>query len=504
MIPRYSESKMGATWSLVAKFRAWLDVELAVLETRESLGQIPEGTTQRVREWAFVDEDVARVIVRRDRAIHHDLNAFVETMRLLIIACSKVVERSCATSNRFAQDNDPNFHELVYRSAGFNIRVADGSEEAFNRAFDSALARQCPEAGYFHDGMTSFDTEEPAAALIFRRANKIIHERLVHLMGVLWERAKRHRGAIMVGRTHVQHAQPVTFGVKCLNWLDMVARATRHFLDTRKEVEVMKLSGAVGMHYPLSPEVEDGVGKLLKLEPVIATQIVPLDRRAQLVWALARIAAVAGKIANDLWLMSQTEVGEVREPFGKRQKGSSAMPHKKNPITLEKLKGLPRLFPGFVTAMLSNIPTAHERDISQSSVERIVLPDAFGLLDHMLKHLARIIEGMSVFEDKMRENLELTQGTVASQSVEQLLKEHGMPAEQAYRIVQKLCFQAVEAKVPLIECLVANHEVRAVFPGKDFQELRDVFDLTTWVKHEGDIYARYGRLFMPEEELSAE
>jgi adenylosuccinate lyase len=464
MIERYWGSNMKKLWSSVTKFAKWLVVELAVLGAREKLGQIPAGTAIRIGERTWMDEKVANAINRRDKEIRHDLNAFVEIMRLQIILPRSDFESLIASG-------DEEFQAGVARGLAAGASVAD--------------------AGYFHDGMTSYDTEEPAMTMLLLLASDIIVSRLTELEQILADLARDGRGRLMIGRTHGQHAQPITFGVKCLNWLDMIRRARRRLAQSCTEVAVMKLSGAVGMYGTLGPEVEQAVAEALSLEPVIATQILPLDRRAQLVSEMALIGAIIEKIAFDLWLMSQTEVGEVREPFGKAQKSSSAMPHKKNPITLEQLRGLARHVRACAMGILENVATAHERDISHSSVERLEMVDAFGILDHMLRGLTNVLKGMEVFPGRMLANIDqFTYGTIASQRVEMLLKQKGMAAESAYRAVQRACAQAVTERKHLREVMLLDAETRPLL--EHDPNFTACFDWKTWVEEEDAIYQRMG------------
>jgi adenylosuccinate lyase len=445
---------MSAIWTDENKFQAWLNVELAVLRVREQRGEIPAGTTDGIQAVVVIDRNTAVAINSRERVIGHDLNAFVEIVR-----------------HQMCRGENPETIEEV---------LAKGHPDKWDM--------------YFHQGMTSYDTEEPAMALLFRQAGKVIDTGVSRVRNALFQLAKHHRGRLMIGRTHGQWAQPVTFGKRCLDWLDLVAMAAGDLFHSSMPCETMKLSGAVGLYGTLGPEIEAAVAKELGLEAAkIATQIMSLDRRARCVNALAELAAVIEKIARDLWLLSQSEIGEVREPFGKKQKGSSAMPHKKNPITLEKLFGLSRLIRGYAHAMLENVATAHERDISHSSVERIAVPDAYGLVDHMLNQLGRVLEGLHVDGDRMAANLAATQGTYASQEAASLLMGKGMPAETAYRLIQQASFMALQYGQPLKRLLIVNEEfAEAGKLLKGDPELDRIFDPSWWVRHEGVYYERFG------------
>jgi adenylosuccinate lyase len=447
------------------KFAAWREVEIAVLNAREMLNQIPDGNARRTDLKTWVDEKVTVAIERRDHLVRHDLNAFIDIMRLQLLLPEEV-------DRIFSLEND----------------------EAFNAAVTEGLKHRHENdtASFFHDGMTSYDTEEPAMAMLLRDSSALIKKSLWRLGTLLRASAVSHRGQIMVGRTHGQHAQPITFGKKLLDWFDLIVRANKSLDEAHEQINVMKLSGAVGLYGTLGPDVEEEVGKQLSLTPVIATQIVSLDRRARLVNELAIIASVVEKIAFDLWIMAQTEIGEIREPFGKMQKGSSAMPHKKNPITLEKIRGLSRHVRSCAMSTMENVATSHERDISHSSVERIAVVDAFAILDHMLFELTRIIEGMDVFPERMLANLEMTFGTIASQKVEMFLKQKGIPAETAYRVVQQACAEAMSSRTHLRELLRAKTELVIILGDDALSEIDTCFDWKMWVEHEDSIYEKQG------------
>lgn len=466
MIRRYWGSKMRGIWDgSLAKFANWLKVEIAVLEAREKLGQIPEGTTERVRNATWVDKQVVEAIERRDREIGHDLNAFIEICRL----------------------------QILLRKNEFLCIIGKTLDEEFNDLVSKALedVSTNPDAGLFHNGLTSYDCEEPAMALLIESSCGVIDAQLEILLGVLEQKAKDYRGVVMIGRTHGQHAQPITFGVKFLNWLDMARRARAAFAIAANNARVMKLSGAVGMYGTNGPQIEEDVGTLLNLKPVIATQIVPLDYRARVVAELAFIADVVEKIADDLWHMCQTEVGEVREPFSKRQKGSSAMPHKKNPIKFENVRGFAAVVRAYAHVMMELVKTSHERDISHSGPERIVVPDAFGLVDHQLRTIISIVGDLEVFKDRMRENIGLSCGTFASQKIEMILKREGMAAETAYRTVQKFCAEAVQKRRHLRDLLLEdpNEELATILDGV-LREFKDCFNPETWIQEEDAIYNR--------------
>jgi adenylosuccinate lyase len=467
MIRRYFVEEMRKVWDgSLKKFYYWLLVEITVLAVRERLGQVPEGTTERIKKRTWVDELVVRAIERRDKFISHDLNAFLEIMRLQIAMAQR------------------EFEELICIS----------DEDAFQEAVTAGLAtgKNSADAGWFHDGMTSYDTEEPATAMLYRDGCGVIMKGLAKLRDALRERARRHRGQVMIGRTHGQHAQPITFGIKCAIWYSMVRHAMKKLQEVSAAAEIMKLSGAVGVYGTIDPQVERLVGEELRLTPVAATQIVPLDYRVRVTNEFTVIAGVLEKIANDLWLMHQTEVGEICEPFGSKQKGSSAMPHKKNPIMLENVRGSASSVRGSALAMLEQIATSHERDISHSVVERIDGVDCFGMVMHMIQRLTKVVEGMEVFPDRMLANLEMGKGVFASQRVSMLLIQHGMQAEAAYRFVQGACYKTRQHGYHLRDVLlIEDTEVVAIIRAHE-AEFEACFDPKTWVQEEGHIYRMAG------------
>jgi adenylosuccinate lyase len=465
MIDRYWTPEMKRIWSTQEeKFSAWRRVEIAALHAREGLGRIPAGTAHASDEQTWVDHLVTTAIERRDKLIKHDLNAFVEIMRLQLLHPRETVEQI--------------------------LHLED--DKAFNEAVTQHLKQRATNdlASLFHDGMTSYDTEEPAMSLLLIESSEQIKTSLHELCVTIYALAKKHKDDLMIGRTHGQHAQPITFGIKLLVWLETLNEGALELQRMQEHVSVMKLSGAVGTYGTLGPDVEAAVGERLGLQPVIATQIISLDRRARLVHELAIIGSNIQKIAFDLWTMAQTEISEIREPFGKMQKGSSAMPHKKNPITLEKIQGMARLLRGYATALTENIATSHERDISHSSVERIAVPDAFATLHHMIVELNRIMGGMEVFTKRMLKNLNMTNGVIASQRIEMILKQHGMPAETAYRTVQEMCAHAIREDEPLQQILKGDAEVTKVM-GEHMDRLLAVFDWKTWVEQMDTLYERH-------------
>ncbi len=451
---------MARVWTDENKFAKWLEVELAVLRVRERRGEIPPGTAEGIAKTTFIDSYVAEAINSREKEIGHDLNAFVEIMR------SQMIHAATAHDGQSIENT-----------------LALGHPHKWDHEF--------------HAGMTSYDTEEPAMALLFREADEVIDNGIDRVLEALKALAVKHRGTLMIGRTHGQWAQPVTFGKRCLDWYEMVERARDRLKASAEEVAVMKLSGAVGMYGTFGPGIEEDVATELDLKVAdIATQILPLCRRAQHLNSIAELATVLGKIAFDLWLLSQSEIGEVREPFGKKQKGSSAMPHKKNPITLEKLRGLPRHVRHCAASVLESAETAHERDISHSSVERMAVPDAYGLTDHLLRQLTRVLEGLEVFPERMLENLEATNELYATQPLRDLLGTRGIPGETAYRFMQKCAAEAVKMRVQLSVIFMKMESEDVPFGLRsDLRgtvEFKRFLDPEWWVRHEDVYYSRFG------------
>ncbi|MCR4256393.1 MAG: adenylosuccinate lyase [Candidatus Uhrbacteria bacterium] len=462
MIPRYSSPEMERVWTDENKFAKWREVELAVLRVRERRGEIPSGTAKGIEKMICTDARMVDAIHIREMEIGHDLNAFVEVMRLQMIVPANPI--------------------LALKEMTFEELLKIGHPEKWDH--------------YFHEGMTSYDTEEPATALLFREADEIIDIGIERVLEALKSLAVEHRGTIMIGRTHGQWAQPVTFGKRCLDWFEMIERARDRLRTSSDEICVMKLSGAVGFYGTLGPSLEEDVATELDLKVAdIATQILPLCRRAQHLNSLAELATVLGKTAFDLWLLSQSEIGEVREPFGKKQKGSSAMPHKKNPITLEKLRGLPRHVRHCAASVLECVETAHERDISHSSVERMAVPDAYGLTYHLLRQLGRVLEGLEVFPERMANHLRATCESYASQAVRDLLGRHGVPGETAYRFIQKCASISWEKKLPLSDVFLKIDDDEVSFDLRreigETPEFERCFDPKWWVRHEAVYYKRF-------------
>jgi len=360
-------------------------------------------------------------------------------------------------------------------------------------AFTTAVAEQVgPSARWMHFGMTSSDVIDTAQALQMREACDVILTDLEGLNDAIRERAFEHRRTPMIGRTHGVHAEPMTLGLKLALWHAEVARSIERVRRGRATISVGKISGAVGTFAHLPPEIEAEVCRRLDLEPApVASQVIQRDRHAELLTALAIAAASLEKFALEIRGLQKTEIGEVEEPFAKGQKGSSAMPHKRNPIGCEQVVGLARLIRGNAHAAIENIALWHERDISHSSVERVILPDSFIALDHMLRRFTRIVRGMVVHADRMRENLNRSRGVVFSGTVLLDLAKRGVSREQAYELVQRNAMRSFDEARDFKALLLADADVTAVLPAAAIER---AFDLDEQLKHVDHIF---DRVFQP-------
>lgn len=429
MIPRYALPRMTSVWEPQNRYATWLRVELLASEAWAELGVVPREALAVIQERAGFDLNRIQEI---EREVRHDVIAFV----------SAVAER-----------------------VG-------------------------PEARYLHFGLTSYDVVDTALALQLQQAADILLEDLEALRLVIADLAQRHKRTIMVGRTHGIHAEPVTFGLKLLLWYSEVERNIDRLRRAKETVAYGKLSGAVGTfaHLPLS--VEAYVCTRLGLKPApISSQVLSRDRHAEFMLTLALIGTSLDKFATEIRHLQRTEVREVEEPFVEGQKGSSAMPHKRNPVVCEQVSGLARLLRSYAQASLENVPLWHERDISHSSVERVVLPDATILLDYLLVRFREVMEGLRVYPDQMRYNLELTGGLVFSEAVLLALIGKGLSREEAYRMVQRHAMKAWESHEPFKPLLLADPEIcRHLSP----VEVENCFDLDYHLRHLDDIFARVG------------
>jgi adenylosuccinate lyase len=427
VIARYTHPEMGRIWSDQRRFETWLLVETAAAEAMAAAGIVPADAARDIRErGAF---DIAR-IEEIEQVTQHDVIAFT-----------------------------------------------------------TAVAEKVgPSGRWLHFGMTSSDVIDTAQALQMREACDVILKDLDALGSAVRARALEHRRTPMIGRTHGVHAEPMTFGLKLALWFAEIGRDVERVRRARAAVSVGKLSGAVGTFAHLPPAVETDVCRRVGLEPApVASQVVQRDRHAELLAALAITAGSLEKFALEIRGLQKTEIGEVEEPFAKGQKGSSAMPHKRNPIGCEQVVGLARLVRANCQAAFENIALWHERDISHSSVERVILPDSFIALDHMLRRFTRIVVGMVVHADRMRENLSRSRGVVFSGTVLLELARRGVSREQAYEWVQRNAMRSFAERRDFRELLLADADVTRVLPPP---EIDRAFDLDEQFRHVDHIFDR--------------
>jgi adenylosuccinate lyase len=427
MIARYTNPAMGRIWSDQRRFETWLEVETAAAEAMADAGIVPASAARAIRERGGFD--IARIEEIEART-HHDVIAF-----------------TTAVAERVGE-----------------------------------------EARWLHFGLTSSDVIDTAQALQMREAVDLVLEDLDALAAAIRGRAEEHRRTPMIGRTHGVHAEPMTFGLKLALWYAEVQRQIARLREARAGVNVGKLSGAVGTFAHLDPSIEAAVCARLGLEPApISSQIIQRDRHAALLSVLALIGASLEKFALEIRGLQKTEIGEVEEPFATGQKGSSAMPHKRNPIGCEQVAGIARLLRGNASVALENVALWHERDISHSSAERVILPDSFIALDHILRRFTRIVKGMVVHPERMRENLERSRGVIFSGSVLLLLARKGVSRERAYEWVQRNAMRSSAEGVAFEALLLDDRDVRETLSAA---EIERVFDLDVQLRHVDAIFAR--------------
>jgi adenylosuccinate lyase len=409
MIRRYTHPEMGAIWSDQRRYETWLEVELAAADAMADAGLIPREAASELR--AKASFDIARI---------------------------EEIEQTTQ-------------HDVI--------------------AFTTAVAERVgPAARWLHFGLTSSDVLDTAQAIQMREASGLVVRNIGVLMEAVRERAEEHRKTPMIGRTHGVHAEPMTFGLKLALWYAELQRNLDRVLRARHIVSVGKISGAVGTFAHLDPSIESRVCERLGLEAApVSSQVIQRDRHAELLSALAITAASLEKFALEVRGLQKTEIGEVEEPFGKGQKGSSAMPHKRNPIASEQIVGLARLIRANAGAAYENIALWHERDISHSSVERVILPDSFIALDHMLRRFTRIVRGMVVYPERMLENLERSRGVVFSGTVLLELAKRGVSREQAYEWVQRNAMRSFHEKRDFKQLLLADPDVSNVLKPIDIE-----------------------------------
>jgi len=430
MIPRYSRPQMAAIWTEQGKFDRWLAVEIAVVQAWADAGRVPRDDAAKVRAARYNLDDIARY----QAETHHDVTAFLRS-------------------------------------------IADSLGD---------------EGRWVHLGLTSQDVWDTATALQLRDSATLIEEDLEALRGALERRALEFKDTVCIGRTHGVHAEPTTFGLKLLGFAAEVRRAQGRLAEAKANISYGKISGAVGTHATVPPDVEQAVCAHLGLmvEPV-STQIVPRDRHAYFMTTLAVIAASLERFATEMRHLQRTEVLEVEEPFAEGQTGSSAMPHKRNPELNERVCGLARIVRSNALAALENVALWHERDISHSSAERVILPDSLIGLDYILDLFTGIVEGMTVYPENMRRNLELTQGVIFSQKVMLALIETGLSREDAYKLAQRHAMRAWKERTPYRALLEADTEVAGRLDQSRFDE---IFDYGPYIRYVDDSFRRLGLL----------
>jgi adenylosuccinate lyase len=427
MIRRYTHPDMGRIWSDQRRYETWLQVEIAAVDAMARAGIVPEDAARDIRT------------------------------------------RAAFSIDRIEEIEQTTQHDVI--------------------AFTTAVAEHVgASARWLHFGLTSSDVIDTAQALQMREACDLVLKDLDGLTQAVRARADEHRRTPTIGRTHGVHAEPMTFGLKMALWYAELSRDIGRIARAREAISVGKLSGAVGTFGHLPPAIEADVCRKLGLEPApVASQVIQRDRHAELLAALAITGSSLEKFALEIRGLQKTEIGEVEEPFGKGQKGSSAMPHKRNPIVCEQIVGLARLLRGNAHAAMENNALWHERDISHSSVERVILPDSFIVLDHMLRRFTKVVSGMIVYPDRMLENLQRSRGVVFSGTVLLELARRGVSREQAYEWVQRNAMRAFHEQIDFKSLLLADREVTAALPPADIEK---AFDLNDQLRHVDDIFAR--------------
>ncbi len=427
MIERYTTEAMKEIWSYETKFNKWLSVELAVLEGWVKRGDVKKDVLERVKKKAAFN---VKRIEKIEKRVKHDVIAFL-------------------------------------------TNLAENIGE---------------DARFIHMGMTSSDILDTAFALLLMEAGEHILKKLKNLKRILRQLSKRYKKTVMMGRTHGVHAEPITLGLKFLLWYDEVGRNIGRLSDAIENISYAKISGSVGTFSTMPPDVFEYAARKLKLKPCYATsQIISRDHHAQYLFALALIASLIEKIALEIRHLQRTEVGEVMEPFTKGQKGSSAMPHKRNPILCERLCGMSRLVRSHVIVALENIALWHERDISHSSCERIIFPDSTTLIDYSLEKLLFILKNLTVDEKRLKRNIDMTNGLIFSQSILLKLIEKGMSREDAYKIVQSDAMKVWKDEKDFLTVLLGDKKIKKLLTRN---ELESCFDINYYLKNIEYIYKK--------------
>lgn len=429
MIERYTRPEMGAIWTEENRFKAWLEVEILACEAWSELGVIPKEDVRKIRENASFDIERIKEIEEQTK------------------------------------------HDVV----------------AFTRAVSETLGE---ERKWVHYGLTSTDVVDTALSYLLKQANEIILKDLENFIEILKNKALEHKYTVMMGRTHGVHAEPTTFGLKMALWYEEMKRNLERFKRAKEGIEVGKISGAVGTYANIDPFVEKYVCEKLGLKPApISTQTLQRDRHADYVSTLALIATSIEKFAVEIRGLQKSETREVEEYFAKGQKGSSAMPHKRNPIGSENMTGIARVVRGMMLTAYENVPLWHERDISHSSAERIILPDVTIALNYMLNRFGNIVKNLTVFPENMKKNMEKTLGLIYSQRVLLALINTGMTREEAYDIVQPKAMEAWERQVPFRELIEAEEKITSRLTK---EQIDDCFDYQYHLKNVDVIFERCG------------
>ena len=427
MIPRYSREEMAAIWSPENRFQKWLDIEILACEALTASGEIPEESLKNIKEKAGFDIERIDEI---EKTTKHDVIAFLTSV------AEKVGE----------------------------------------------------DSRFIHMGLTSSDILDTSLAVLLKEASEILIKDIDKLLAVLKKRAFEHKDTLMIGRSHGIHAEPITFGLKMALWYQEMERNRERMIRGKDIISYGKISGAVGTFPFVDPSVEEYVCGKLGLKPApISTQIVQRDRHAEYFSTLAIIASSIDKFAQEIRLLQRTEVREVEEFFSPGQKGSSAMPHKRNPVLSENLSGLARLMRSYSIASLENVPLWHERDISHSSAERVIAPDATILLDFMLNRFSGLMDKLTVYPEKMISNLNMTRGLIFSQMVLLKLIDKGTSREDAYAIVQRNAMKSWEEEAEFKQLLLKDGEVMSYLSNEDIES---AFRVENFLKHVNYIFAR--------------
>ncbi|MDE5415188.1 MAG: adenylosuccinate lyase [Bacillaceae bacterium] len=429
MIERYTRPEMGSIWTEQNRYQAWLEVEIVACEAWAELGIIPKEDVQKIRENAGFDV------------------------------------------NRILEIEEETRHDVV----------------AFTRAVSETLGE---ERKWVHYGLTSTDVVDTALSYLLKQANEILEKDLTNFIEILRNKAIEHKTTVMMGRTHGVHAEPTTFGLKLALWHEEMKRNLERFKLAAEGVRFGKISGAVGTYANIDPAVEQSVCEKLGLQAApISTQTLQRDRHAEYMATLALIATSIEKFAVEIRGLQKSETREVEEAFAKGQKGSSAMPHKRNPIGSENMTGLARLIRGFMVTSYENVPLWHERDISHSSAERVILPDATIALNYMLNRFGNIVKNLTVFPENMKRNMERTYGLIYSQRVLLSLIDKGMVREEAYDLVQPKAMEAWEKGIQFRELVEQEERITSLLSP---EEINDCFDYNHHLKHVDTIFDRLG------------